>query len=234
MPYRRLPNTDTARLKALRIANRKGEEIFPLQLAFPQSVYYQVRSFLPRYEAALKLYAEKKHILSAQNRKLHVIFKKARMFLSHFIQVAFFAVQRGELSEKALKYFSLDNIKSLPVLQSYEDLEKWGKLILEGEEKRTSEGFSPLTNPTAAVVKVRYEQFMDAYHAYKIHRKTRNAAHEEILTIRKKADQLIAKLWDHIESSFKDLPDPMKRQKAAEYGVRYVYRTNETRRIDSL
>ncbi|HHJ09802.1 MAG TPA: hypothetical protein ENK25_02795 [Bacteroidetes bacterium] len=156
------------------------------------------------------------------------------MFLSHFIQVTFFAVQRGELSEKTLKYFSLDNIKSLPALQSYEDLEKWGKLILEGEEKRTSEGFSPLTNPTAAVVKVRYEQFMDAYHTYKIHRKTRNAAHEEILNIRKEADRLIANLWDHVENSFRNLPGPMKRQKAAEYGVIYVFRTNETRHISSL
>ena len=234
MPYRRLPNTDAARLKALRTANMKGEEISPLYLAFPQSVYYKIHSFLPRYEAALNLYAVQKQQLSAQNRQLHVIYKKARMFLSHFIQITFFAVQRGELSEKSLKYFGLDSIKTLPSLQSYEDLAYWGNIILKGEEKRTSEGYSPLTNPTAAVVKVRYEQFMDAYHEYKIHRKTRDAAHEEILRFRKEADELISTLWDHVEKSFRDLPDHMRREKTAEYGIIYVYRSNESRHIDSL
>ncbi len=234
MPYRRLPNTDAARLKALRIANRKGEETSPLDLAFPQPVYYQIRSFLPRYETALNIYSARKQQLSEQNRQLHMVYKKARMFLSHFIQVAFFAIQRGELSAKTLKYFNLEDVRSLPALQSYEDLEKWGRIILKGEEKRTAEGFSPLTNPTAAVVKVRYEQFMDAYHTYKIHRKTRNAARDDILRIRKEADRLIATLWDHIENSFKDLPDPMKRKKAAEYGISYVYRSNEPRHIDSF
>lgn len=39
MPYRRLPNTDAARLKALRNALTKGEEIPPFKLAFPQSLY---------------------------------------------------------------------------------------------------------------------------------------------------------------------------------------------------
>ena len=234
MPYRRLPNTDSARLKALHIACDKGEDISPITLAFHQSVYYKIQSFLPKYEMALNNYAQKKQLLSAQNRQLHILYKKARMFLSHFIQVTFFAIQRSELSEKALKYFELDTIKSLPALQTYEDLASWGKIILNGEEKRTAEGYSPLTNPTAAVVKVRYEQFMDAYHAYQIHRKTRNNAHKEIIRTRKEADFLIVTLWDQIENFFKDLPDQMKRQKAAEYGVIYVYRTNEPRHIDSL
>lgn len=234
MPYRRLPNTDAARLKALRIASEKGEKISPLDLAFTQSVYYRIRSLLPKYERTLEDYMQKKQQLSAQARRLHIIYRKARMFLIHFIQVTFYSVQRGELSKKELAYFGLSIARGLPSILTYEDLFKWGQIILEGEEKRTSEGKSLITNPTAAVVKVRYEQFTEAFHSYLIHRKTRDKAHQNIIETRKEIDRLIVQLWGNIEESFKDLSDQMKREKAAEYGVTYVYRTNEPRHIDSL
>ncbi len=234
MPYRRLPNTDVARLKALRIASEKGEEISPVDLAFSQSVYYRIQSFLPKYERTLEDYTQKKQKLSVQSRQLQVIYRKARMFLFHFIQVTFFSVQRGEHSRKTLAYFGLSTARGLPSIQTYEDMVKWGQIILGGEERRTAEGKSPITNPTAAVVKVRYEQFTEALYSYLIDKKTRDTAHQYIIRTRKEADQIIARLWDNIEGSFADLPDRMKRRKAAEYGVTYVYRTNEPRHIDSL
>jgi hypothetical protein len=42
MPYRRLPNTDLARLRALRIAYEKGKELPPFKLAFSQATYQKV------------------------------------------------------------------------------------------------------------------------------------------------------------------------------------------------
>ena len=38
----------------------------------------------------------------------------------------------------------------------------WGKRIIEGEEFRIRKGASPITNPTIAVVKVRFENFLEA------------------------------------------------------------------------
>ena len=39
----------------------------------------------------------------------------------------------------------------------------WGKRIIEGEEYRIKKGGSPITNPTIAVVKVRFENFIEAW-----------------------------------------------------------------------
>jgi len=234
MPYRRLPNTDAARLKALHNALTKGEEIPPFKLAFPQSLYYRIQSFLPRFENMLNDYKQKKQQLSKQTKKLQEYYRKAKMFLTHFIQVTSFSIQRGELPSATLKYLGLESINTFPAIQTYDDLLKWGKIILEGEERRTAEGYYPITNPTAAVVKVRYEQFLDAYYSQRIHIKSRNSAHEKIIYYRQQADKLISQLWDNIEASFKDMPDNMKRKEAAEYGVVYVYRSNETKHVNFL
>jgi hypothetical protein len=38
----------------------------------------------------------------------------------------------------------------------------WGRRIIEGEEFRIKKGGSPITNPTIAVVKVRFENFIES------------------------------------------------------------------------
>ena len=50
MPYRRLPNTDNSRLKALTSAKNKGKNLTPMDLAFKQGTFQRVRSFLPKWE----------------------------------------------------------------------------------------------------------------------------------------------------------------------------------------
>jgi hypothetical protein len=234
MPYRRLPNTDTARLKALHTALEKGDKLSPVDLAYPQKLYYNIRSFIPTFEAALQEYSQKKEILSNHSKKTHELFRKARLFLIHFIQVTFFAIQRGELPENTLEYYGLDSTKALPPLQNFDELVKLGKQILEGEKTRIGLGKRPVSNPTAAVVNVRYEVFLESYHSYQVHKRSKVLAQEKIQMLRKEADRLIAGLWDHIELAFEDLPDNMRRQKASEYGITYVYRKNELRRLESL
>ncbi len=233
MPYRRLPNTDTARLKALHTAFRKGEELSPVDLAFSQKIYYEVRSFIPRYEAALNEYSRHKEIFSEQSRKTQDVFRKARLFFLHFLQVALFAIQRGELPENTMEYFGIKR-DDLPSFRTYDELVTVGATILDGEKRRISEGKQAILNPTAAVVRVRYEHFLEAYHSYTIQKRRRDMAHEKVLETRRQADRLIATLWDHIEEAFSDLPAPMKRDRAAQYGVAYVYRKNELRHLDSL
>jgi len=46
MPYRRLPNTDSARIKALKAAYKKGKELPPFKLAFSQSTFVKVELFI--------------------------------------------------------------------------------------------------------------------------------------------------------------------------------------------
>jgi len=50
MPYRRLPNTDAARIKAMKMAYSKAKELPPFKLAFSQSLFQRLQSFMPVFE----------------------------------------------------------------------------------------------------------------------------------------------------------------------------------------
>ncbi len=228
MPYRRLPNTDNARHKSLLKAYQRGKEIPPFKLAFSQSTYQRIVSFLPAFE---KKILQQKSALTRQierNKDYHDLQKKAKLYLSHFIQVIHMAIQRGEISASILDFHGLnDYSKKLPPLNTEEDVINWGEKIIEGETQRIRRGMSPVTNPTIAVVKVRYEKFLEAYRYQKNLQVANNRALKELADIRPQADDIILQVWNEVEESFKDLPDDLRREKAMEYGLVYVYRKNE-------
>ena len=86
---------------------------------------------------------------------------------------------------------------------------------------------SPITNPTIAVVKVRYEKFLEAYRNQKNLQLSNNRSLQELADMRPVADDIIVSVWNEVEESFKDLSDDLRREKASEYGLVYVYRKNE-------
>lgn len=228
MPYRRLPNTDNARHKALLKAYQKGKDTPPFKLAFSQSTYQKIVSFLPGFE---KKILHQKTALSKQierNKDYHSLQKKAKLYISHFIQVVNMAIQRGETSESILEFYKLNgHSKKLPPLNTEEEVISWGEKLIEGETQRIRKGMSPVTNPTIAVVKVRYEKFLEAYRNQKNLQLANNRSLKELADKRPVADDIILQIWNEVEDSFKDLPDDLRREKAAEYGLVYVYRKNE-------
>ncbi len=162
MPYRRLPNTDAARLRALKIAHKMGSELPPSKLAFSQATLNRLMFFLPNFEKSI-IEAKKAYQLQVNENKEYInLLKKARMYISHFIQVFNMAIQRGEISASERAYFGMyENFNRVPDLNSEQDVIEWGKRVIEGEYKRIAERKSVITNPTIVVVKVRYEKFLD-------------------------------------------------------------------------
>lgn len=233
MPYRRLPNTDSARLKALRIAYKKGKDIPPFKLAFSQSSYQKVQSFLTGFEKAMSeyKYAYQKQI---DNNKEHIgIQKKAKLYVSHFIQVMNMTIARGELSASIRAYYGLDeDERKTPTLSTEQELVEWGEKIISGEQQRMAKGLTPITNPTIAVVKVRYENFMDSFRFQKTLQKNQHRAQQHLANKRDEADKIIQAVWNEVEDSFKESPEDERRNRSMEYGVVYVYRKNELHKID--
>lgn len=233
MPYRRLPNTDSSRLKALKSANAKGKELPPFKLAFSQSTFQKVQSFLSQFEHSMTL---QKHAFSTQiqkNKEYLATLKKAKLYISHFIQVMNLSISREELPTITRMYYSLrENDKKVPLLNTESDIIEWGKNIIEGETKRIREGKTPITNPTVALVRVKYEQFMDAYNHQKTLQKNTAREQKKLSELRKYADDIILNIWNEVEDTFKDLPEDIKRDKAKEYGLVYVYRKNEIGKIN--
>ena len=228
MPYRRLPNTDNARLKALQAAFRKGKDLPPFKLAFSQAVFTRIQSLLPGYEHSL---SENKTAYTLQAEKIkdyHKQLRKAKLYVSHFIQVINLAIIRGDLPVSTKAFFGMDeDEKKLPSLQTDEDLLDWGHKLIEGEKERRNANLTPITNPSIAVVKVFFDQFLDVYNMQNTLKKRCQRAQSDLNEKRAVIDSVIQQLWNEVEDTFKDLPEEMRREKATEYGLSYVYRKNE-------
>jgi hypothetical protein len=232
MPYRRIPNTDIARHKALSTAYTLGREIPPFKLAFSQSTFQKVQSFLPAFERAMY---ETKQSFSNQikkNKEYIRVLKKAKLYISHFVQVINMSILRGDLPVSEKNYFGInDNLNKIPTLNSESDVIKWGEKLIHGEDLRKAKGLSPITNPTIAIVRVRYEQFLDAYKFQKTLQKNYQRSQEYLASKRKEADDIILNIWNEVENTFSSSGENEKRIQAQKYGVTYVFRRNEKNRI---
>lgn len=232
MPYRRLPNTDSSRLKALKSALKKGKELTPMDLAFKQGTFQRVRSFLPKWETSITEHKNTYDIQIRNNKEYLKKLKKARLYISHFIQVVNMAIVRGELQSSVRTYYGIEDDNSkLPSLSTEADVIEWGKKIIDGETKRKMSGNNPITNPTSAVVKVHYDNFVEAFKFQKMLQKNHTRALNQLAELRDEADDIILNIWNEVEDNFSDLPEDLKREKSQEYGVVYVYRKNEIGRI---
>lgn len=226
MPYRRLPNTDQARLRALQTAISMGQKKEAEALAFSANSLARLRSFYTNFETTIihhKLARTQQE--KSSNIYLETV-KKARLYLSHFIQVLNFAIQRGDMKPAVREFYGFNEMKSPSLILDAEVLE-WGKKIIEGEHKRISHGGNPLYNPSIAVVKVKFDQFIDAYHFQKTLQNNTARWTLKVAELRTEADEIILDIWNEVEDNYAALPDDFKREKATEYGLIYVYRPME-------
>ncbi len=118
----------------------------------------------------------------------------------------------------------------MPAFGSEGEVIKWGEKLIEGETLRIKKGLTPVTNPTMAVVKVRYEDFLEAYRFQKILQKNLQRSQEKLVEQRHLIDTIISAVWNEVEEHFKDLPDDARRNNAKLYGIVYFYRKSELSR----
>jgi hypothetical protein len=232
MPYRRLPNTDASRIRAMKIALDRGKELPPHKLAYSSKTIIRLEKFLPHFEHGIKLYRE---MLSSQNRKnkdFYEIQKKSRIYITHFIRVMNMAIFRGELPVETRAFYGLSTDDStVPPLITESDMVNWGRRIIEGEEFRIKKGGSPITNPTIAVVKVRFGNFLEALeHHNSLSQKTLEYI-DKITNLRKEADEIILHMWNEIEKSHLNFSDDIRKEMCEKYGLVYFYRKNELEKM---
>jgi len=232
MPYRRLPNTDSSRLKAIKTAYKKGKEINPMKLAFKQGTLQRLQSFLPKWEKVIAEHKTTYDIQVKNNKEYLKKIKKAKLYISHFIQVVNMAIVRGELQPSVRGFYSLDeDFTRLPILNTETEIIDWGKKIIDGETNRKIQGLTAITNPTIALVRVHYDNFVEANKFQKMLQKNHARALANLSELRAEADDIILNVWNEVEEHYKELPEDIKREKAQNYGLVYVYRKNEIGRI---
>ena len=156
MPYRRLPNTDAARIRALKAALKKGQNLELDTIAYPFPLKQKIEFFLPKFEVAIVNSRLAKEKQFDNSQKFSEYAKKARLYISHFIQVLNFCIARGELKASARTFYGLEeNSSKVPSLLTEQDLLQWGEKVIAGEQNRLSNGGgNPIYCPSIALVKI--------------------------------------------------------------------------------
>lgn len=234
MPYRRLPNTDQARLRAIEAALEKGKRTPQKELAFSQETLEKLQSFYPRLLGAVRQLDTAKQNQFNKSKEYGEIVRKTKLYITHFAQVLTFAILREELKPEARACYGLDpHTQKVPVLNLETDILEWGEKIIKGEQNRCKQGGNPIYSPSIALVKVHYESFIEAYRYQMILQNITNKASELMNRLRAEADELIQKTWNEVEARFRFLADEQRREQAAEYGIIYILRPYEQKKIEA-
>ncbi len=228
MPYRRLPNTDQARLRAFKAAIKKGNLLSPVDLAFSQKILLELKSFFPHFEQLINQYQDNRKRQAKIGKQLNGHYRAARLYVSHFLQIVNLCIVRGELKPEVRNYYDLSiDDKTLPEIGTEQQLLQWGKKIIEGEESRMATGATRIYNPSLAMVRIKYEKFHEYYNLHKDLLNTSQKLLEKVTDYRLQADKIITALWNEIEANFKDLPAEKRRNECSKYGIVYVFRPSE-------
>lgn len=228
MPYRRLPNTDSARIRALDTAI-ETEYIFPAEnLALAYHTITEAKSFVEKFRRIHTLYQQSFAEQVKASRKYQEQIRTARMYISHFIQVLNLSAIRKEIKPEQISLYGLDpHNHTVPDLSSENSLIEWGEKIICGESERTRQGGLPIYNPTIAKVNVHYEIFKESLSKQKILRQNTSYYQEQLVLLRKKADEIILEIWNQVEKKFQDMDMEQKIDNCKKYGIIYYTRKSE-------
>lgn len=227
MPYRRLPKTDQARIRALRAAVESSTQNGVYTNVLSHNTYYRAKDFLERFLREVAVYRRCVGEQSSKkgNKEYDAALKKARMYVSHFIQVLSMSIMRGEIARNKRAYYGLpEDEDTVPNLFSESSVLEWGVKVIEGERRRQGEGGVPIYNPTMGRVSVVFEIFRGMYEKQQTLQQRTNDALRNISDMRFEADEIIFDAWSEIEKTFSAFQGEERLKKCAEYGVIYYDR----------
>lgn len=233
MPYRRLPNTDQARIRALKAAVDSSVRGGIFTNVLTHNTYHRAKELLERFSREVAVY---KRCVAEQspkkgNESYEAALKKARMYVSHFIQVLSMCIMRGEVARSKRPYYGLpENEDTVPNLFSEASVLEWGQKIIAGEQRRQGEGGVPIYNPTMGRVSVVFELFKEMYDRRHMLQTRTAESLANISNMRYEVDELIFEVWGEVEKSFASLSGDARIKKCAEYGVIYYYRPDRAKK----
>jgi hypothetical protein len=233
MPYRRLPKTDSARVRTLKIVIDMESQYSFHNIPLSYNLLNKAKTQLSLFEHHQNMYLDTYKKWQNNNVGFRTALNNIRLYVSHFIQVYNMAVARGELKKNGKNYYNLPlDTTALPDLSNEENVLRWGQYLIEGERQRVVAGGAPMSNPTISSLSVNYEIFKEMraeqqFLQIAIQHKRTNFNAE-----RNKTDSLIKEIWDEIEDNFSQLPPDEKIAECTKCGVIYYYRNSENGESD--
>lgn len=233
MPYRRLPNTDQARIRTLKKAVDNCVQNGIYTNILKHNTYFTAKNILDKFTREVTAY---KKCVSEQsskrgNEKYEASFRNARMYVTHFLQVLSMSVMRGEIAREKRAYYGLPtDDDSLPTITLESAVLEWSNKIVEGERKRQSEGGIPIYNPTMGRVSVACDLFRAMHDKQQRLGQSTAEALARVAALRSECDETILKVWQEIEESFAKLSGEERIKKCSEYGIIYYTRPDRKKR----
>ncbi|MBX2958318.1 MAG: hypothetical protein KF732_00030 [Flavobacteriales bacterium] len=220
MGYRRLPTTDKARYLALeRMSNIIGSDDLGVLLNKEKELMILLDEFGNLLEKRERLAEQKKHT----NRIKSILTTKLRLYVSHYLQVLNFSIDRGEMDKMVRKLYGLQvNMGNIPELSNIEHLMTWVEKIINGEEKRVLTDKMPISHPNVKKIEGQKEQLIVQQQELLTIENEIKINKQKIVDTRFLVDQFIKQAWNDIEAKFSNETNAVKQQKAARYGVVYV------------
>lgn len=230
MPYRRLPNTDKARIRSLETAIAKirnsdyyAPVLSPELLSKADKKLQQFKEAVDRYVKSLD-----SQVNYSKSEPYQTKLKNAKMYVSHFLTVFNMCVKRGEMKASDRKYYSIpENSGELPDMSSDIAVIRCCENTIRGEKNRVEKRGIPIYNPTIAKVAVHYELFKELYDKQCELRQLTDEALMVVSLMRPQVDEVILDVWNSIENYFSDMTGEKKLKTCREYGLIYYYRTGE-------
>ena len=228
MPYRRLPKTDASRLKALE-ALTDNNEVYTVEGRFinrellveAQRLYAVFSDTCEQYKSCMRTQVR-------YSKRMGGLLHNAMTYISHFLQVLFLAIERGEVNERHLELYGIDkNCRVVPYLKTADAVMEWGTKVIEGEKARLKKGGKPVLSPPIGAVITHFDVFKNMFVAQKQYQARSAKALTDITILRPKVDSVILKLWNQIEKHFENEPPERKFDLCRKYGVVYYYRRHE-------
>ncbi|MDR2129823.1 MAG: hypothetical protein LBP56_01415 [Odoribacteraceae bacterium] len=189
---------------------------------------------MPKFRTAIVNSQTAREKQITNSRKYADYTRKAKLYISHFLQVLNFTIIRGELKPAARVFYGIDEEEQrLPALVTEQDLIEWGEKVIKGEQERTRAGGTPIYSPSIALVRVNYENFKQAHFSQKQFQQNATRYSAEVAQYRTDADTLILHLWNEIEKHFETIEEEEEKRRACceRYGIAYVFRKGEREKL---
>ena len=230
MPYRRLPNTDKARIRSLETAIAKMRNSDYYAPVLSPELFSKADKKLQQFKGAVDRYVKSldAQVNYSKSEPYQNKLKNAKMYVSHFLTVFNMCIKRGEMKASDRKYYSIpEDSGELPDMSSDIAVIRCCENTIRGEKNRTNKGGIPIYNPTIAKVAVHYELFKELYDKQCELRQLTDEALMVVSLMRPQVDEVILEVCNSIENYFSDMTGEKKLKTCRDYGLIYYYRTGE-------
>ena len=220
---RQLPNSNPKRRTALKAAKTKRDNSPIATDVLRASTIARLDIVAVKYNNAQKKIDDSLVLSTKANAAKDLSKADLHLFAGSYIIVLNQAIRRNEIPKEDRAYYELDiNSDVLPYMDSEEALKQVGENIIDGDAKRVLAGGVPMTNPTAAQVKTKYDKFVADLIVASERTDELDQNREDLEKHNPDADEVILSVWDEVESYYNKEPIESKRANAREWGVVYV------------